>query len=107
VRMMPLARAGRVEKRTVGGHLIGGDPVEEEGGESWELTLDNNMQVAIRRWNSEAWLPTVKDTIHVWRFDPNGLCEPISTRLSLDESWMSAGFHPLTGTIRETDYAIE
>lgn len=108
VRMMPLARAGRSEKRTLGGHRIGGEPVDEGGGgESWELTLENGMQVAVRRWNSEAWLPTVKDTIHVWRFDPNGLCEPISTRLSLDKSWMSAAFHPLTGAIRETDYAIE
>lgn len=102
VRMMPLAQAGRVEKRTVGGHRIGGDPVEDEGGERWELPLDNGMQVAIRRWNSDALLPTVKDIVHVWRFDPNGLCEPVSVRLMLDSSWIEDTFHPLTAAIRDS-----
>jgi hypothetical protein len=108
VRMMPLAQAGRVEKKTAGGHTIGGDTeAKDDGGVRWELTLDNGMQVAVRRWNSDSWLPTVKDTIHVWRFDPNGLCEPLSIRLNLEKSWMTDSFHPLTGAIRESDYQIQ
>ena len=40
--------------------------------------------------------------MHVWRFDPDGLCEPISVRLTLDKSWMEDTYHPLTATIRES-----
>ena len=103
VRMMPLAQAGRDEKRTAGGSRIGGEPVEEDTGDRWELTLDNGMQVLVRRWNSVEWLQTVKNDVHVWRFDPNGLCEPISVRLEIDKSWSVDTFHPLTATIRESE----
>jgi prepilin-type N-terminal cleavage/methylation domain-containing protein len=102
VRMLPLARAGRDEKRTLGGRRSGGEPEETEG-ESWELALENNMQVLIRRWNSEAWLPTGKNAVHVWRFDPDGLCEPISVKLTLDKSWAQDTYHPLTATIRGSE----
>ncbi len=104
VRLMPLAQAGRVEKRTVGGHRIGGEPVEYEGGGNrWELPLEGGISVFIRRWNSAQWLATVKDTVHVWRFDPNGLCEPISVKLVVDgKSWSADTYHPLTATIRES-----
>lgn len=105
VRMMPLAQAGRSEKETVGGRRRAAEPVADDGGGNrWELTLDNGMQLTIQRWNSEAWLPTTKDAVHVWRFDPNGLCEPISIRLNLDKSWMSAAFHPLTARMRESEF---
>ena len=103
VRMMPLAQAGRDEKRTAGGSRIGGEPVEEDTGDRWELTLDNGMQVLVRRWNSVEWLQTVENDVHVWRFDPNGLCEPISVRLEIDKSWSVDTFHPLTATIRESE----
>jgi type II secretion system protein H len=102
VRLMPLAQAGRVEKKTAGGHRIGGEPVEDEGGERWELPLENGMQVSIRRWNSAELLPAVKDAVHVWRFDPDGLCEPISVRLTLEKSWSEDTYHPLTATIRDS-----
>lgn len=105
VRMLPLAQAGRSEKKTFGGRRGGDEPVEDDGGGNrWELTLDNGMKVSVRRWNSVAWLPTEKDAVHVWRFDPNGLCEPISTRLNLDKSWMSAAFHPLTARMRDSEF---
>lgn len=103
VKLMPLAEAGRDEKRTVGGHRIGGEKVVEEGGgERWEYRLEGGMQVWVRRWNSSEWLATRKDTVHVWRFDPNGLCEPVSVRLALEKSWIEDTFHPLTATVRES-----
>jgi prepilin-type N-terminal cleavage/methylation domain-containing protein len=103
VKLMPLAEAGRDEKRTVGGRRIGGEPVVEEGsGERWEYRLEGGMQVFVRRWNSSELLPTRKNAVHVWRFDPNGLCEPLSVRLALDESWIEDTYHPLTATIRDS-----
>ena len=104
VRMLPLAQAGIIEKRTVGGHRIGGDPVVDEGGGNrWELPLERGISVFVRRWNSTEWLSTIKDTVHVWRFDPNGLCEPLSVRLMVDgESWSEDTYNPLTATVRES-----
>ena len=102
VKLMPLAEAGRVEKRTVGGRRIGGEPVVEEGsGERWEYRLEGGMQVFVRRWNSSEWLATRKDIVHVWRFDPSGLCEPVSVRLALENSWSEDVYNPLTATVRE------
>ena len=42
-----------------------------------------------------------------WRFDPNGLCEPISVRYEIDEgeSWLEQDYHPLTASVR--DYTME
>lgn len=101
VRMLPLAQAGSDAKKTAGGHRIGGEPVSS-GGDQEQITLDPNMKVSIRRWNSESWLGTGKNSIHIWRFDPDGLCEPISVRLALDNSWQEDTYHPLTATIRDT-----
>lgn len=102
VRLLPLAEAGQDEKRTVGGRRIGGEPVIREGGERWEYALEDGVRVLVRRWNSSEWLATGKDTVHVWRFDPNGLCEPISVRLTVDQSWSEDTYHPLTATIRDS-----
>ena len=102
VKLMPLAEAGRDEKRTVGGRRIGGEPVIQETGERWQYPLEGGMEVFVRRWNSTEWLATRKDTVHVWRFDPSGLCEPISVKLVLEKSWSEDTYHPLTATIRES-----
>jgi prepilin-type N-terminal cleavage/methylation domain-containing protein len=101
VRLMPLAEAGQSEKRTAGGHRIGGEKVITGSAERWEYLLEDGVEVFVRRWNSDVWLPTRKDTVHVWRFDPNGLCEPLSVRLTIDESWLEDVYHPLTATVRE------
>lgn len=103
VRMLPLAQAGRDEKTTVGGRRIGGEPDEgSSAGTNESYQLDPAMRIFVRRWNSETWLPTVKNTIHIWRFDPDGLCEPISVRFALDKSWAEDTYHPLTATVRES-----
>ena len=102
VRLLPLAEAGRDEKKTAGGHRIGGEPVTPTGGEHREYVLPGDMDLFVRRWNSAEWLATGKNSIHIWRFDPTGLCEPISVRLKLDKSWAEDTYHPLTATIRDS-----
>ena len=104
VRMLPLAQAGRDEKRTAGGRRIGGEPAEEadSGGEALTFDLDPEMKVFVKRWDSNEWLPTEKNAIHIWRFDPDGLCEPLSIRYALERSWAEDTFHPLTASIRES-----
>ena len=102
VRLMPLAEAGRIQKKTAGGHNIGGEEVQQNDANRWELPLKAGIAVFIRRWSSADWLPTVNNSVHVWRFDPNGLSEPLSVRLTLDESWSEDTYHPLTASIRES-----
>ncbi len=102
VRLMPLAQAGQDERRLIRGREIGGEIVDNSFDEDREVNLDGNMAISIRRWNSDAWMPTGKNTFHIWRFDPDGLCEPLSIRLSLDQSWAEDTYHPLTATIRES-----
>jgi len=103
VKLMPLAEAGRDEDFTAGGHRIGGDTEETIPGERRELRFPAEMGVFVRRWNSEAWLPTEKKSIHIWRFDPSGLCEPLSIRYTVDKSWCENVYHPLTAAIRYSD----
>lgn len=102
VRLLPLAEAGQDEKRTAGGHRIGGETVPSATTEQETYPLKHGIQVAVRHWNSEKWLTTNKNTIHIWRFDPNGLCEPLSIRLSLDQSWAEDTYHPLTASIHSS-----
>ena len=111
VRLMPLAQAGSDEKLTALGATIGGDRVDEEtpGSRSpvhAEYRFPGDMNVVIRRWNSDAWLTTRRNSLHIWRFDPDGLSEPISLRYEINESRLQDTFHPLTASIRETEFEI-
>jgi prepilin-type N-terminal cleavage/methylation domain-containing protein len=67
---------------------------------SWTIHEDNRMFV--RRWASDAWVPSDSKNRQVWRFDPEGFCEPIGVRLECGRSWVENEFHPLTGGIRDT-----
>lgn len=97
IRLLPLVQAGLSDKQN-----RSNEPEVVNSDENRQLSLEGGMAVLIRRWNSDKWLPTVKQTVHVWRFDPDGLCEPISVRLALDKSWSEDTYHPLTATIRES-----
>lgn len=99
VRMLPLAEAGNDEQTTASGHHIGGERVKQAGEANQQITLAPGMDVSIRRWNSSEWLATGRRSIHLWRFDPTGLSEPISVRLALKNSWQEDTYHPLTATI--------
>ncbi len=108
VRLMPLAEAGADEKLTVLGRTIGGARVDDAGDTGQrtparaEYHFPDGMNVVIRRWNSETWLTTEKNSLHIWRFDPDGLSEPITLRYEINESRAQDTFHPLTATIRES-----
>lgn len=97
VRLLPFARAGVVVRE---GHAL--PPTSDETGgddDRRTLTLDGDISLSLQRWNTEAWLGTGKTTVHVWRFDPDGLCEPISLRLSIGKSFILNTYHPLTAAV--------
>jgi len=111
VRLLPFAEAGADERKTALGRSIGGERVEqvEAGGRApvrEEITIGSDMTLFIRRWNSDALLPMSERITHVWRFDPDGLCEPVSIRLVLGESWAEDTFHPLTAGVQDSQLEV-
>lgn len=64
------------------------------------------MLLFIKRWATAEWVPLTQRDRHVWRFDPNGICEPIGLRYETDGSWVEVVFHPLTASISGLDSEI-
>lgn len=62
-------------------------------------SVEPEMMLSIRRWANADWEPLTPRDRHVWRFDPNGICEPIGLRFEVDGSWVEVSFHPLTAAI--------
>lgn len=105
VRMLPLAEAGADERLTAFGNPVGGGSVEPASGKESvraQYAFPSEMNVVIRRWNSDTWLTTGKNSLHIWRFDPDGLCEPITLRYEINDSRAQDTFHPLTATLAES-----
>lgn len=73
----------------------------------WELSLDNGMRAQLRRWDSDEWIVIAKNERHLWRFDPDGLCEPIGLELWLEKGRITMEFNPLTGAIDPSSYIYE
>lgn len=109
IRLMPLAEA-------VGAEALSSTPrsalkesaTEEEAAAAAvvapvhdEIALEEDFGLFVRRWGSDSWLPMDDRQPQVWRFDPGGLCEPVSVRLTLQESWIEQVYHPLTASVSD------
>ena len=104
IRLVPLAQAGMDEKKGYSFRKNDPAPKTAEADEDRQIKLDSGMALSFRHWNSTEWLTTAKKNVHIWRFDPDGICEPISIRLALGDSWAMDTFHPLTASIRESEF---
>jgi hypothetical protein len=100
VRMLPLAEAGRPLRKSKKSDV---EIQSDESATREEFRLKDDMSLLVRRWDSKEWLDTVKEDVHIWRFDPEGLCEPLSVKLVLDQSWSADTYEPLTAAIRESE----
>lgn len=107
IRLLPMAEAGVVETRTALGNTIGGQLVEPptEGIRRpvrEEFSVPADMEILIRHWNTDTWLPMKENFVHIWRFDPDGLSEPLGIRFVMENSWAEDTYHPLTATIADS-----
>jgi prepilin-type N-terminal cleavage/methylation domain-containing protein len=69
-----------------------------------EFAVDPGMVLGLRRWGGDRWLVFDNPrTGMVWRFDPDGLCEPVTIRIEIDDgkSWLEQEYHPLTAAVRD------
>lgn len=68
-----------------------------------QIEIDSDLAVSVRYWNTENALTPAKNLIPVWRFDPDGLSEPITVTFTLGESYAQDTYHPLTATIADSE----
>jgi prepilin-type N-terminal cleavage/methylation domain-containing protein len=66
-----------------------------------ETVSFSNFAVSVRRWGSNNWVPMLRNDPQVWRFDPNGICEPMGVRLDYEDGWIETEFHPLSAGVRD------
>lgn len=89
-------------------------PGETSGGASTAAVRDGwapddeSTRLLIRRWGNTDWQLLERRDRHVWRFDPEGICEPVGVRIELENgSWIAGFFHPLTAALTETFSEIQ
>jgi prepilin-type N-terminal cleavage/methylation domain-containing protein len=64
--------------------------------------LERGMLLQVRRWGEMNWrLPG--ELGDRWVFEPSGICEPISVRLSREDSYVELTFNPLTAAVAQED----
>ncbi len=105
IRILPFAEATAQERTTALGRSIGGEkvsvssrPVLRE-----KLDLDPEILLSIRHWNTSGFITPTEMRVPVWRFDPDGLSEPLTVRLTIDNSYAQDTYHPLTASISDSE----
>ena len=102
VRLLPFSEASEIERTTALGNSIGG---EAESGNALreEVSIDPDIVLSVRRWNTEGFIAPSDNNIPIWRFDPDGLSEPLTVRFTLDESYAQDTYHPLNATVADSE----
>jgi|LakMenE01Jun11ns_1017448.scaffolds.fasta_scaffold9918510_4 prepilin-type N-terminal cleavage/methylation domain-containing protein len=105
VKLVPFTQSSNNERTTAQGNEIGGTSSESSQRASVQETIniDSDIQLTIRHWNTTTFLTPDDKNIPVWRFDPDGLCEPITVRLMMEKSYAQDTYHPLTATIADSE----
>jgi len=78
-----------------------------------ESFRSDHVTISIRHWGAKEddWITPVNNTNAIasqqyWYFSSNGLCEPISIKLTENDNWMILHIDPLTGRIRDEESYI-
>ena len=67
--------------------------------------IENGIQLWVRRWNEQIYrAPRVPS--ERWIFEPGGICEPLSLRLTYGDATLSMVFNPLTAHVEEESLII-
>lgn len=105
VKLIPFSQSSKFERLTALGNEIGGTSSDAKSGPniSETILIDSDISLSIRHWNTPSFITPQKNLIPVWRFDPDGLCEPITVRLAIDDSYAQDTYHPLTAGIADSE----
>lgn len=105
VRILPFAETGSLDRTTALGNAIGGtesDTMERPALRD-EIAIDPDIVLTIRHWNGSGFITPTETLAPVWRFDPDGLSEPLTVRLTIGDSYAQDTYHPLTATISDSE----
>lgn len=66
-------------------------------------------KILFRRWGAPAddWQQPQNGERLFWHFQSTGLCEPVSFRIEMEESWIVMHMHPLTARVEEEETHIQ
>jgi len=67
------------------------------------VLLDDEFTFEVMRWGTNRWSSLARGAREVWRFDPNGLCEPLTVKFEYPNGWIQQEYHPLNATVREEE----
>lgn len=70
--------------------------------------VEADLRLLVRRWATGDWDVIERQDRQVWRFDPEGICEPLGVRFEMENgNWIAVLFHPLTAAVTETESEIK
>jgi len=104
VHMMPFAEAvqppdtavGKVDDKTI----VADNPKTTPVHGDW--VAQENDVLSVKRWASDNFVPATDKDKQIWRFDTNGVCEPLTIHLQWKNSFIETEFHPLTAAVHNT-----
>jgi prepilin-type N-terminal cleavage/methylation domain-containing protein len=67
--------------------------------------FENGITLWVRRWNEPMFRPP-QVPFERWVFEPGGICEPLSLRLTYGDSTVSMSFNPLTAHVDDESLII-
>ncbi len=71
------------------------------------FAVEEDFRLLVRRWATRSWDLVERQDRQIWRFDPQGICEPVGVRLEMENgNWIAVLFHPLTASVTETESEI-
>jgi len=81
--------------------------LDETNPPSWgKVEISDDILLEVQFWPSDKWVRMEKKSVQ-WLFQPTGLCEPVSIRLTSGDSWIAFQFQPLTAGIDSETYSLE
>jgi len=105
VDILPFAETAEINRTTALGNEIGGTAVEDNTRRTLHdsIEIDPDIVLTVRHWNTTEYMTPTENQIPIWRFDPDGLSEPLTVRFTMGESYAQDTYHPLTATIAESE----
>lgn len=105
ISILPFAETTEINRTTALGNEIGGTAVETKSSPTLHdsIAVDPDIVLTVRHWNSASFTTPTENLVPTWRFDPDGLSEPLTVRLTIGENYAQDTYHPLTATIADSE----
>lgn len=105
VDILPFAETAEINRTTALGNEIGGTAVDDPSRRTLHdsIEIDPEILLTVRHWNTNEYKAPSENQIPIWRFDPDGLSEPLTIRLTIGESYAQDTYHPLTATVADSE----